>query len=136
MFCFKKGQYNNAENSLIIGRVGVCGSVYWVTNKFWASDNSIIAIPRKEVSNIYIGYYVLRNLDMKRFAGGSAQPLLNQSTIAMLKIIKFPFALTEHFYNIVNPLFQQIQVLQQKNTFLQQERDSLLPRLLSGKLLN
>ena len=38
------------------------------------------------------------------------------------------------FSNIIDPMFEQIQTLQQQNTQLRQIRDRLLPRLISGKL--
>jgi type I restriction enzyme, S subunit len=38
------------------------------------------------------------------------------------------------FHSVTNPMFQQIETLQQQNTQLRQIRDRLLPRLISGKL--
>ena len=52
----------NAENSLIIGRVGAyCGSVFFEKNKFWVSDNAILGIPKNNINAQY-AYYLLKQL--------------------------------------------------------------------------
>ena len=70
------------DNGLIIGRVGAyCGSVEYCENKFWASDNTIVAKPKKDISSARYVYYLLKNAHLNDFAGGAAQPLLTQRVI-------------------------------------------------------
>lgn len=87
------GQYGsvnsyNAEDSLVIGRVGAyCGSVHKVKGRFWISDNAIEAGPIDEdiLSSSYL-FYRLKSFNLNSLHQGTSQPLLNQS---ILKNIEF-----------------------------------------------
>lgn len=69
------------ENAIIIGRVGAyCGSIEFCPTPFWASDNTIVAEPKGD-NDVRFLYYLLIDLDLNRWAGGSAQPLLTQTTL-------------------------------------------------------
>ena len=70
------------KNALIIGRVGAyCGSVKYSKTNFWASDNTIVATPKKKSYDIQYLYYLLKDLNLNIHAGGAAQPLLTQTTL-------------------------------------------------------
>jgi type I restriction enzyme S subunit len=77
----------NYTNAIILGRVGAyCGSVFYCNRRFWASDNTIIARP-KNACNITYTYYLLQSLNLNKYAGGSAQPLLTQIVIKQIPAI-------------------------------------------------
>src|SRR5699024_7664602 len=60
---------------IIIGRVGAnCGSVHYYEGKVWLSDNTIGVEAKKNVNTYYL-YYLLKYMQLHRYAGGSAQPL-------------------------------------------------------------
>ncbi|WP_107668610.1 restriction endonuclease subunit S [Cyanothece sp. BG0011] len=72
--------------SIIIGRVGAyCGSVYLELDEYWASDNTIVATVKNK-NNLNFVYFLLRSFPLNDLAGGSAQPLLNQSILSRIKI--------------------------------------------------
>jgi type I restriction enzyme S subunit len=74
------------ENAIIIGRVGAyCGSIAYQPNRFWASDNTIVAYPRNGDSNIVFLSYLLTEMNLHRWAGGAAQPLLTQSVLNQIE---------------------------------------------------
>ena len=50
------------------------------------------------------------------------------------KILKPTIEILNLFDDIVSPMLNEIQILGSKNEVLQQTRDLLLPRLISGKL--
>lgn len=82
------------ESSLVIGRVGAyCGSIFFERNKYWATDNTIVAKINEGYDINYI-YYLLKSFPLNDFAGGSAQPLLNQTILGGL-IFKIPPLLTQ-----------------------------------------
>ncbi|OGC03984.1 hypothetical protein A2276_05135 [candidate division WOR-1 bacterium RIFOXYA12_FULL_43_27] len=67
------------ENAIIIGRVGAyCGSVEMCKSRFWASDNTIVAKVDEEENNLTYVNYLLRILNLNKYAGGAAQPLMTQ----------------------------------------------------------
>lgn len=51
-----------------------------------------------------------------------------------LKLVKPINELIAEYETLINPMFEEIKTLAQKNQTLQQTRDLLLPRLISGKL--
>jgi type I restriction enzyme, S subunit len=70
------------KNGIIIGRVGAyCGSVSLYRGKFWASDNTIVAYPKNMNYNLVFLSYLLGELNLNRWAGGAAQPLLTQTVL-------------------------------------------------------
>jgi len=67
-------------------------------------------------------------------ASGSAQPNISGSQIENTEIILPSMNLIEEFGSIVNSLFEKILENYSFNQSLTQTRDSLLPRLMSGKI--
>ncbi len=75
------------ENALIIGRVGAyCGSVAYSPGKFWASDNTLVVRPITHEFDVRFLYYLLRNADLRRHAGGAAQPLVTQTVLRQVEV--------------------------------------------------
>lgn len=71
----------NHCNAIIIGRVGAyCGSIEYCETHFWASDNTIVAYAKDGFYIKYL-YYLLKDLNLNRYAGGAAQPLLTQTVL-------------------------------------------------------
>lgn len=78
---------SNHEDAIILGRVGAyCGAVEQSDDKFWASDNTIVVKPKENNFSKLYTYYLLKFLDLNKFAGGSAQPLLTQTTLKQVPI--------------------------------------------------
>jgi len=74
------------SNAIILGRVGAyCGSVEYCKGPFCASDNTIVVAPCADRLNVLFGYYLLRDANLNRHAGGAAQPLLTQSRLRPLE---------------------------------------------------
>ena len=79
----------NKKDAIIIGRVGAyCGAIEQCIDKFWASDNTIVATPNNSDFSKKYSYYLLKFLNLNKYAGGAAQPLLTQS---VLKTLEFTF---------------------------------------------
>ncbi len=121
------------ENVIIIGRVGAyCGTVFYVKEKCWATDNTIIVKPNK--NDIFFLYYSLDTYNLNNYAGGSAQPLLTQGWLKPLKI-KYPKEeLITKFDKLVEPMFREMKTLDNQNQLLKEARDILLPRLMTGMI--
>ncbi|MGI2269615.1 restriction endonuclease subunit S [Staphylococcus cohnii] len=89
---------------IIIGRVGAnCGSVHYYEGKVWLSDNTIGVEAKKNVNTYYL-YYLLKYMQLHRYAGGSAQPLLNQKTLKDLNINILPI----NYQNIIGYVLKLI----------------------------
>ncbi|MFT5294928.1 MAG: type I restriction enzyme S subunit [Colwellia sp.] len=123
------------KNAVIVGRVGAyCGAIEYCRSDFWSSDNTIVATSKLSEEQIPHILYLLKHLDLNQYAGGAAQPLLNQTTLNKLKI---PFAGIDsmmQFNEIVDALLvKQIKNIEQ-TTKLNEIRNILLPKLISGEL--
>lgn len=77
------------------------------------------------------GYY---SKYFSQFANGANVLHLRQNSLNNKKILLPTASIIELFVNIVNPLFKEIDKVQLQNELLKQQRDLLLPRLMSGKL--
>lgn len=75
------------DNGIIIGRVGAyCGSVAYCPDRFWASDNTLVAFPASEQFDTKFLFYLLTDAKLSRYAGGAVQPLVTQSVLKQVKV--------------------------------------------------
>ena len=75
----------NTEPSIAIGRVGAyCGSVYFISEAAWITDNAIVASP-KSGNDLRFLSYLLNSLNLRRTAIGSAQPLMTQGGLKVVQ---------------------------------------------------
>lgn len=122
------------ENAVIIGRVGAyCGAVEYCFDRFWGSDNTIIAKCKSENSISYL-FLLLEHFNLNKYAGGSAQPLLTQTTLKQLKCVVPPEDLVKEFEKIAHNFFEGVVNLKKRNQNLKQQRNMLLPKLISGQI--
>ena len=130
------GRTNNYlfdEKLILTGRVGTLGTVYLIRNKVWISDNVLISKPISE-EKYYYAYFTIRTFDFKSMNRGSTQPLITQTDLKN-KIIIVPDTKTlSRFHSICLNLFEKIYQNESQIVRLSQIRDSLLPRLMSGKI--
>lgn len=67
-------------------------------------------------------------------SGGSATLNLNTKNFSNIKIANPESFIMKNYYNLINPLFEAILINSQENKYLSKIRDSLLPKLMSGKI--
>lgn len=119
---------------IIIGRVGAyCGSVQLSLKSCWVTDNAIICTGNEKEYLPYL-YRLLLNYPLRESAGGSAQPLINQSILKDIKIVIPPKILIKTFYNIVSETINAVNLNQEENKSLGDLRDSILSKLMSGDI--
>lgn len=73
-------------------------------------------------------------MTLENYSNGAAQQNLSPVDTSELKFITPPDDLLEMFSGITKSFFDEIIILLKKNQILQETRDLLLPRLISGKL--
>lgn len=71
---------------------------------------------------------------INNFALGAAQPNISGEQIENIKLLIPSTKTLLHFNKLVGNIIEEIFILKQKNQLLQETRDLLLPRLISGKL--
>jgi type I restriction enzyme S subunit len=126
-------EYQVKGPGVVTGRSGVLGNVYWVDDDFWPLNTSLWIKEYKRATPAYALQH-LRTLDLSSFNAGSAVPTLNRNHIHGLPTVVPPATLVQAFDEVATPLFESIRKNQKQAATLTDLRDTLLPRLISGKL--
>lgn len=114
---------------IVVGRKGNVGSVYWTFENFYPIDTVFY------VKSALPLYYVYFDLQRQNFINNDAAvPGLSRNQAYLLPMLIPPHELLEKFQEIIAPLFEHPYILRKKNDNLRQQRDMLLPRLISGEL--
>lgn len=101
---------NAREGCLVIGRVGAyCGSIFHLNSDSWVTDNAILGTVYNEYDSRYV-FYKLSRLGLREFAGGSAQPLLNQSILNRIKVTFPPLPEQKRIAEILGALDDKIEL--------------------------
>lgn len=129
--------YHNQANvkgcSLTVSASGAnAGYLAYHLEDIWAADCSYY----KNDKNIWFVYNALKFLQpvISNMQVGSAQPHVYAKNINRISTIIPTNDLIEMYCDKVDPLYKEIKLLKEKNILLEKQRDSLLPRLMSGKL--
>jgi len=115
----------NAENTIIIGRVGAyCGNVYQCKGKCWVSDNAISVSANELVDGKYL-YYLMSLLDFHHHHIGGAQPLMTQDIIGGFEISLPPLEEQKKIANILGAIDDKIENNRRINDNLEQQAKAL-----------
>jgi type I restriction enzyme S subunit len=121
------------EKIIVTGRVGTLGLFYRVSHPSWPSDNTLVIIPRdNHVFNYCL--FLLRTFGIERFNRGTSNPLVTQGDLQSRKVVLPPKELLLNFQNLTDSLLDMIDRNNQEGSILEQIRDALLPKLLSGEI--
>lgn len=129
--------YHNEANvfgkNLTISASGAnAGYLSYHLGDVWAADCSYY----QNDKNIWFVYNAIKFLQpvISNMQVGSAQPHVYAKNINKLSTIIPPNELIDLYCEKVNPIYDQIRILNLSNENLVTQRDALLPRLMSGKL--
>ena len=75
----------NAENSIIIGHMGDAGCVSWGEGKHFVTYNGTITKPKDDVFSAKFGYYLLLNMNLRKYRGGSGLPFLTYDMLTEME---------------------------------------------------
>ena len=93
-----------------------------------ADGTQLLSPKNKGLLPIYF-YIAVKNIDLSNFHYSRHFKFLKQEYVTIPDKI-----ILSKFNNLVSPFFEEIQILKDKNQLLEETRDLLLPRLISGKL--
>jgi type I restriction enzyme, S subunit len=117
--------------SIIIGRKGTVGSLYWEDRPFFAIDT--VFYVQSSLPMTYC-YYLLRTLGLEGMNTDAAVPGLNRGNVYRLPVRLPDEAVLRAFDGLVGKIRARIFENQQQAHTLTALRDTLLPRLISGQL--
>lgn len=107
-----------------------------LSNISLAINQGYIAIlPSSKYDNAFLYVWLKNNMDkVLAMANGSTFQEISKKSFKMIKILNYPRKLVEQYTNIINPLFEQINILEIEITNLNNLRNTLLPKLISSEL--
>lgn len=126
------GTHNEAivkTPGLVVGRKGNVGSIYYADRGFFPIDT--VFFVNSNLPNSFL-YFLLRSMNF--INNDAAVPGLNREQAYANELYLPPVSLIDDFVKIVDPLFEQLRLLVRQNEKLADVRNTLLPRLISGKL--
>lgn len=129
------------ENDILITSVGSIGNSYQVRKDdiFYFKDGNLtwIKSSSKKALSKYLIYWLKSDLGKNTLISskiGTSQSALTIEKLKAIKILVPELNILEKFEQKVSSFDTKIQILNKQITNLTQQRDLLLPRLMSGKL--
>ena len=123
-----KSNYN--DRILVTGRVGTHGVIQRFSTACWASDNTLV------ITGNYYEYVnqILGKIDYSSLNRGSTQPLITQGDMNKEPVLIPDTETLNRFETIVGALMTSYDYNNNENMRLEEVRDSLLPKLMSGEI--
>jgi type I restriction enzyme, S subunit len=118
---------------VVTGRSGVLGRVFLELGDYWPLNTSLWVKEFRAATPCF-AYELLRCLDFKSFNTGSAVPTLNRNHVHGLPYVIPSRACVEAYEAIALLLHERARVNDLRAQTLAKLRDTLLPRLTSGRL--
>jgi type I restriction enzyme S subunit len=127
--------FDYAEMGIVLSAIGAnCGKTWLATGKWSCIKNTmrIIATPNYPEAIPYVYFLTNRSNFWER--RGTAQPFIGQEDSRALRILFPDKYLIARFSEVTTPIFDFMNKLSEQTEVLNELRDSLLPRLISGEL--
>ncbi|AMA64359.1 type I restriction modification DNA specificity domain protein [Kurthia sp. 11kri321] len=122
------------KNTLFITARGTVGKLA-LANRPMAMNQSCFALKHKDDKQFYL-YNIVDNL-VKEIILGANGAVFNAINLNDLKRLKYAYSneqVIANFENTVSRFYEKMSLLEEENINLQQLRDTLLPKLLSGEI--
>lgn len=107
--------------------------VQYVFGKIWVNNHAHVLLGKNNFSTEYIKVF-LDQVDIMPFVTGAVQPKLNQANMNSIPMIIPDQEILSKFNDILATIFGMILGNECQTKNLEQVRDFLLPRLMSGKI--
>jgi len=126
-------EYMVKAPGVVTGRSGILGKVFLELRDFWPLNTTLWVKEFNRATPCY-AFHFLQTIDLHTFNAGSAVPTLNRNHIHGLKSICPPKKLVEQYEERAMLLHTAANQNETRAETLTDLRDTLLPRLMSGKL--
>jgi type I restriction enzyme S subunit len=119
---------------IVIGRKGTIGEVIWVDESFFPIDTTFYIKDLIGCSGLFYHYFLLKEQEFKKIISDSAVPGLNRHQ-AMSNEIAIPETkIINEFNSVIKSIFERKELINKEINSLTLMRDSLLPKLMTGKI--
>lgn len=120
------------EDGTVVSDNG-CPILQYVTGKFWVNNHAHVLTGKGRYSTEYI-YMMFAHMKILDVVTGVAQPKISQGRLSTKKILIPASELVVTFDVNAKPIFDEILILENQIIKLEEARDRLLPKLMSGEI--
>lgn len=121
------------KESVLIPRKGSLNNVVYINEPFWTVDTMFFTIMKKENLAKFI-YFFVNAINLSMMNVGSAVPSMTTKVLNSLPLSLPPDEVLERFEKMVNPFFTKMNKNKLQIQTLENLRDTLLPKLMSGEV--
>ena len=121
-----------AGPGIVVGRKGNPGVVTWAHGDFFPIDTAFYVVSRDAEVGLPFLFFALTRQDLPSVSADSAVPGLNRNLAYMNKLLVPGKHLVAEFDDYASAIFSRCHHLEGESRTLATQRDSLLPRLVSG----
>lgn len=126
-----KALYEN--ESILIPRKGTLTNLFYVSKPFWSVDTMFYTIIKDDAIKKYL-FYLLKTLNLASMNVGSAVPSLTTEVLNKIDILIPDNSILVEFEKIISSFYSKMEENKNQIEYLTQTRDTLLPKLMSGKI--
>ena len=105
--------------------------VQYIWGQFWVNNHAHVLKGRNGISEEHL-YLLLKQVNILAFVTGAVQPKLSQRNLKSVPIVFPGRSVFSAFSGLVGPLFERVRDNTDEAELLATQRDTLLPRLVSG----
>ena len=106
--------------------------VQYVWGQFWVNNHAHVMKGKNGVSDQHL-YLVLKEQNIGAFVTGAVQPKLSQGNLKSVPIVKPDITICQTFAALTDPIFSSFRHHSDESHILSAQRDTLLPKLVSGE---
>lgn len=125
------------QGAEVLGKPAIIPNIDKADNIIASLDVSILRPKTLEITKAYLFVLFMRKETQDylfAYSNGSTVLHLSIKGLNEFKLVVASDTILQRFNNIVDPIFENVQILNEENQDLIQARDSLLPRLMNGKI--
>lgn len=120
------------EDGSVADNVGFPITQY-VWGKFWVNNHAHVLQGKNGVSTEHV-MLSLKRTNIQPLITGAVQAKLSQANMWRINFVRAPRAVSELFGSIISPIYESFRQNADQANSLSALRDTILPRLMSGKL--
>ncbi|WGK70393.1 restriction endonuclease subunit S [Candidatus Haliotispira prima] len=118
---------------IIVGRKGTVGSIFWENDDFFPIDTVFFVKQLQEIP-LYWLYQRFSLMDIASLGSDSAVPGINRNALHQQKWVIPNSEVFQKYWHLSEKRTEKLYELKEQNALLTKLRDTLLPKLISGKL--
>jgi len=118
---------------VVTGRYGTLGEVYYIEGDYWPLNTALYVVDYKGHHPLMV-FHLLKQLLKGITAEKAAVPGVDRNVLHTMVVTWPPMGLQDDFIEIVRENQDQVRVLRRMNQRLEEARDLILPRLISGEI--